>query len=105
MLFRGKRKNNGVGFFLFFLFTNKTVCTCLYACYLCTNFFDSLFVVKKFYVLEFNNCVCKIDENKNKDSLKKKKKKKIRELTYCCILSAVKYEPLILRIKVFVPLL
>ena len=55
----------------FYLFTNKTVCTCLYACYLCTNFFVCLFVVKSFYVLEFNNCFCKFDKNKN---LFKKKK-------------------------------
>ena len=59
-------------FIIFFLFTNKTVCTCLYACYLCTNFlFVCLFVVKNFYVLEFNNCVCKFDKNKNENLLKK----------------------------------
>ena len=56
------------------LFTNKTVCTCLYVCYLRTNFFVCLFVVKNFYVLEFNNCVCKFDKNKNQNLLKKKKK-------------------------------
>ena len=33
----------------------------------------TLFVVKNFYVLEFNNCVCKFDKNKNKNLLKKKK--------------------------------
>ena len=50
------------------------MCTCLYACYLCTNLFFFcfvLFVVKHFYVLEFNNCVCKFDKNKNKNLLKK----------------------------------
>ena len=77
MLFRGKRKCNRVGgwffsllFLLFFLFTNKTVCTYLYACYLCPFF---LFVVKNFYVLGLNNCVCKFDKNKSKNLFKKKK--------------------------------
>ena len=58
-------------FCFFFLLTNKTVCTCLYAYYLCTNFFFCSFVVKNFYVLEFNNCVCKFDKNKNENLLKK----------------------------------
>ena len=47
------------------------MCTCLYAYYLCTNFnfwnVDFCFVVKKLYVLELNNCVCKFDKNKNKN--------------------------------------
>ena len=53
-------------------FTKKTVWTCLYACYLCTNFlFVCLFVVKNFCFLEFINCVCKFEKNKNKNLLKK----------------------------------
>ena len=42
---------------------------CLFICF---------FLVENFYVyfLEFNNCVCKFDKNKNKNLLKKKKKKK-----------------------------
>ena len=45
-----------------------------------------LFVVKNFYVLEFNNCVCKFDKNKNKNLLKKKKKEKncFKELSHLC---------------------
>ena len=52
-------------FFLFFMFV------CLFICF---------FLVENFYVyfLEFNNCVCKFDKNKNKNLLKKKKKKEIR---------------------------
>ena len=83
MLFRGKRKSNWVGgwfyqqnsvdmfiyvifvltflfsFFLFFMFVCLSIC---------------FFLVENFYVyfLEFNNCVCKFDKNKNKNLLKKK---------------------------------
>ena len=32
-----------------------------------------LFIVKNFYILGFNNCVCKFDKNKNKNLNKKKK--------------------------------
>ena len=57
-------------------FTNKIVWTCLYACYLRTNFFFCLFgfwlfLVKNLYVsLEFT-VVCKFDKNKYKHLLKK----------------------------------
>ena len=43
---------------------------CLFVC-----LFICFFLVENFYVyfLEFNNCVCKFDKNKNKNLLKKKK--------------------------------
>ena len=47
-------------FFIFFMFA------CLFICF---------FLVENFnvYFLEFNNCVCKFDTNKNKNLLKKEK--------------------------------
>ena len=59
-------------------FTNKTMWTCLYACYLHNSFFVCLFVFwsffcKNFFCFRICNCVCKFDENKNKNLLKKKK--------------------------------
>ena len=59
-------------------FTNKTVWTSLYACYLYTNVFYLLFVFWSFLVknvfvfIRMYNCVCKFDENKNKNLLKEK---------------------------------
>ena len=57
-------------------FTNKTVWTCLYACYLYKKIFVCLFAVwsfscKKSFFFRIYNCVCKFDENKNKNLLKK----------------------------------
>ena len=58
-------------------FTDKTVWTCLYACYLCTKFFFAcfvfwLFLVKNFYIFfRMYNCACKFDRNKIKIYLKK----------------------------------
>ena len=64
-------------------------CGHVYSCYLCTNFFGffsffyvclfiCFFLVENFYIcfLEFNNCVCKFDKNKNKNLLKKNLKRK-----------------------------
>ena len=44
---------------------------CLFVC-----LFICFFLVENFYVyfLEFNNCVCKFDKNKNKNLLKKREK-------------------------------
>ena len=59
-------------------FINKTVWTCLYACYLYNNFFFVVclffcflvvFLVKNF-VFRISDCVCKFDENINKHLLK-----------------------------------
>ena len=54
--------------------------TCLYACYLCTNFFLFCFLVvscKKFIsFLEFNDGVCKFGKKKTKKQQKFIKKKK-----------------------------
>ena len=58
-------------------FTNKTVWTCIYASYLCANFFFCmcacfffyfwLFLVKKFLVFQDLTIVfCKFDKNENK---------------------------------------
>ena len=57
-------------------FPNKTVWTCLYACYLYKNFFVCLFAVwsfscKKSFFFRIYSCVCKFDENKNENWLKK----------------------------------
>ena len=57
-------------------FTNKTVWACLYAYYLCTNFFLlACFLVvscKKFLCFfRLYNCVCKFDKTKDKNLLKK----------------------------------
>ena len=57
-------------------FTNKTVSTCLYTCYLYNKFFVCLFVFwllscKKFFFYNLEFCVCKLDKNKN--LLKKEK--------------------------------
>ena len=56
-------------------FTNKTVWACLYAYYLCTNFFLlACFLVvscKKFLCFfRLYNCVCKFDKTKDKNLLK-----------------------------------
>ena len=53
-------------YFLFFLY----LFVCLFICF---------FLVENLYVyfLEFNNCVCKFDKNKNKNLLKKKKERKV----------------------------
>ena len=54
-------------------FTNKTVWTYLYAYYLYNNFlFVCLFVFwsfscKKIFFFRIYNCVCKFDENENKN--------------------------------------
>ena len=56
-------------------FTNKTVWTCLYACYLYNNFsflFVCLFVFWSFSCKKFYYCVCKFDEKKNSHLLKRK---------------------------------
>ena len=56
------------------LLINKTVFTCSYGLYLCRTFFFlfvCFFVVKSFYILEFNNCVCKFDKTKNNNLLEK----------------------------------
>ena len=45
---------------------NKTVWTCLYPCYLYNNFFYLFVCFFRIY-----HCVCKFDENKNKNLLKK----------------------------------
>ena len=52
--------------------TNKTVWTCLYACYLCTNFcsfvrFLVVYCKKLLCFFRIHNCVCKFDKNKNKN--------------------------------------
>ena len=65
MLFIGKRKSNGVGGWLYLLI-KQCVHIYMHVVFVLTfvlNF--CLFVVKKFYVLEFNNCACKFDKNKN----------------------------------------
>ena len=46
---------------------NETVWTCLYPCYLYNNFFYLFVCFFRIY-----HCVCKFDENKNKNLLKKK---------------------------------
>ena len=61
-------------------FTNETVWTCLYVCYLCTNvclfvclfvcFVFWLFLAKNFCFLEFKICACKFDKNANKNLFK-----------------------------------
>ena len=66
-ILEGKEKATG---------TDKTVWTCLYACYLSNNFLVCLFVFCSFscknkFILEFS--VCKFVENKNKNLLKTKK--------------------------------
>ena len=57
-------------------FSNKTVWTCLYACYLYNNFFVCLFVFWSFsckiFFFRIYNCVFKFDENKSKNLLKKR---------------------------------
>ena len=73
MLFRGKRKSNGMGGW-FYLLIKQCVHVYMYVIFVLTFLFVCLFVVKNFYVLEFNNCVCKFDKNKNKNLLKKKEK-------------------------------
>ena len=60
-------------------FANKTVWTCLYACYLYNNFlfvclFFGRFLIKKFVFIIYS-CVCEFDENKNKNLLKKRNRK------------------------------
>ena len=54
-----------------------TVCTCLYACYVCTNVYfrnvNFCSVVKNFWFLEFIYCVCKFDKNKDKNLNNQKK--------------------------------
>ena len=56
--------------------SNKTVWTCLYACYLYNNFFVCLFVFWSFsckmFFFRIYNCVFKFDENKSKNLLKKR---------------------------------
>ena len=74
------------------------------SCYLCTNFFVlffsffmfvclfiCFFLVENFYVyfLEFNNCVCKFDKNKNKNLLKNKTKNKYVSTRCICFHQAV----------------
>ena len=55
------------GVFLFYLPIKQCVHVYMHVIFVLT-----LFVVKNFYVLEFNNYVCKFDKNKNKNLLKKK---------------------------------
>ena len=69
MLFRGKRKSKGVGEW-FYLLIKQCVHVYMHVIFVLTF---CLFVVKNFYVLEFNNCVCKFDKNKNENLNKKKK--------------------------------
>ena len=69
MLFRGKRKSKGVGEW-FYLLIKQCVHVYMHVIFVLTF---CLFVVKNFYVLEFNNCVCKFDKNKNENLFKKKK--------------------------------
>ena len=65
-------------FFVLFVFVFVFVFFCFVFC--CCCLFVYLFVsCRKFlcffgFFLEFNNCVCKFDKNKNKNLLKKKKK-------------------------------
>ena len=75
MLFRGKRKSKGVGEWFYLLIKQCVhvymhvifvLTFCLFVCFLFVSF-------KKFLCfLEFVNCVCKFDKNKNKNLLKKK---------------------------------
>ena len=65
-------------------FTNKTVWTCLYACYLYNNFLCLLvwsFSCKTFFFFRIYNCVCTFDENKNKNLFKKKEIQKMIVIT------------------------
>ena len=73
MLFIGKRKSNGGGGWLYLLI-KQCVHVYMHVIFVLNFLFVCLFVVKNFYVLEFSNCVCKFDKNKNKKLLKKKKK-------------------------------
>ena len=66
-------------------FTNKTVWTCLYTCYLCTNFFVCLFCFLFFFKNVFfriYNCFCKFNKNKNKSLLKRKNNDFFRKMYY-----------------------
>ena len=55
---------------LFYLLTKQCVHVYMHVIFVLAF---CLFVVKNFYILEFNNCVCKFDKNKNKNLFKKNK--------------------------------
>ena len=69
--------------FVFYLLTKQCVHVYIHVIFLLTFFyfylfiylfiyFFCLFVVKNFYILEFDSCICKFDKNKDKSLFKKK---------------------------------